>query len=135
MQAQPTGDRALAWFRRLVWLGIACNVAVGLAGLLAPTMVIGVLDLDPVVNLLWPRFAAFLLLLLTAFYVLAARDPVRHREAAVLAVLCRVGGVLFFGMAGGKYLIFALYDGVFAVTQGAALLAARRRLRTDRENR
>jgi hypothetical protein len=123
-------ERALAWFRRLVWIGIAGNVVLGLAGLLAPARVLALFRLEPTTILLWPRFAAFLLLLLTAFYVLAARDPLRHVEAAVLAVVCRIGGVLFFVVfGGGGYLVFALYDGVLAVTQGGALWAARRRLR------
>ena len=46
--------------------------------------------------LIWPRFAALLLILLSAFYIPAAVDPSRYRASAWLAVLARFAGALFF---------------------------------------
>jgi hypothetical protein len=72
--------------------------------------------------LVWPRFAAFLLILLSVFYVPSALDPVRNRFAAVLAVICRFSGVVFFLVVGGRYIVFGLFDFFFGLPQ-AVLLA------------
>ena len=72
--------------------------------------------------LVWPRFAAFLLILLSIFYIPSALDPVRNRFAAIFAVVCRFGGVIFFLIVGGGYIVFGLFDFVFGLPQ-AILLA------------
>src|SRR5947208_16634380 len=86
---------ALQWFRRLVWLGIIANVVVGIVGVAAPAQVLAFLKLDPAAPVVWPRSAAFFLILLSCFYIPAAVAPCEHRCAAVVAVGCLPGGFPF----------------------------------------
>lgn len=128
--ARAAGDNpCLVWFRRLMWLGIAGNVAIGLITIVDPLALLALLGLEPAQPLVWPRFAAFLLILLSGFYVLAALDPVRHSSAAVFAVVCRFGGAVFFALVGGGYLLFGLYDLLFGLPQAVLLAIGRRRAR------
>jgi hypothetical protein len=122
------GDNTcLTWYRRLMWVGIAANVVTAGASIMHPARVLALLGLEPAVPLVWPRFAGFLLILLSGFYVLAALDPVRHSFAAIFAVVCRFGGVLFFALIGGGYVIFAAYDLLFGLPQAVLLASGRRR--------
>ena len=120
---------ALSWFTRLAWLGIAANFALGLAGIIYPEFVLRFLDLEPAVPLVWPRFAAFLLILLSVFYIPGATDPIGQRFAAVFSVVCRLVAVGFFGIVGGGYVIFGLYDLAFGLPQAILLYRARPLLR------
>src|SRR5207244_4328552 len=79
--------------------------------------------------LIWPRFAALLLILLSAFYVPAAVDPSRYRASAWLAVLARFAGALFF--LPQRYVAFGLFDLGFGVVEGLLLLLAVRAERAD----
>ena len=76
----------LAWFQRVLWLGIAINVALAVPTLLIPERMLVLTLLPPATPLMWPRFAAWLLMLLSAFYVPAALDAIRFRTIAWLAV-------------------------------------------------
>ena len=93
-------------------------------------MVLELLKLPPAEPLVWPRFAAFLLILLSGFYVPAALDPSRNVFAAIFAVVCRFGGVAFFSIIGGRYIAFGLFDFVFglpeAILLGCALASAQK---------
>src|SRR5215813_10555921 len=106
-RATPLVDKgdatALIWFKRLVWAGIVANVVSAVISIAAPARVLDFLRLDPATPLVWPRFAAFLLILLSVFYVIGARDPVNNRFAAVFTIVCRFGGVAFFSLVGGRY--------------------------------
>ena len=62
----------LAWFQRVLWLGIAANVALAVPTLLIPERMLALFSLPAAAPLMWPRFAAWLLILLSAFYVPAA---------------------------------------------------------------
>jgi mono/diheme cytochrome c family protein len=119
--APPLDSTALTWFRRLVWAGVVANIALALVCITYPLRVIRFLRLDPATPLVWPRFAAFLLILLSVFYTIAARDPVGNRFAAVWTIACRFGGVAFFAVVGGRYIVFALFDLVFGLPQAIAL--------------
>ena len=66
---------------------------------------------------MWPRFAALLLILLSAFYIPSAVDPDRYRATAWTAVLSRLAGVLFFLTQPREYLMFGLFDLVFFVPE------------------
>jgi hypothetical protein len=116
------------WFGRVVLVGVALNVLLALAALFATRAFIeyavGPYELvapayDPLV---WPRFAALLLILLSLFYVPAAIDPRRYRASAWLAVLSRFAGALFFLPQG--YVAFGLFDLGFGVVQGLLLALA-----------
>jgi hypothetical protein len=128
-------DPFASWFGRVVWVGIAANLLLALPALLATRTfieyVIGPYEqvtagADPLV---WPRFAALLLILLSAFYVPAAVDPTRYRAVAWLAVLARFAGAVFF--LPQRYVAFGLYDLSFGVVQGLLLLLAIRAERAD----
>src|SRR5262245_66131483 len=114
-------NEALLWYRRVVLTGVVCNIALGVVGITTPTTLLNLLGLDPATPLIWPRFAAFLLILLSGFYVIAARDPVDNRFAAIFTISCRFGGVAFFSIIGGRYIIFGLFDLCFGLPQAIAL--------------
>ncbi len=126
-------NRALRWFRRVTWIGIAANLIVAAVSLVAPDRVLALLALEPATPLIWPRFAVFLLILLTGFYVPGAIDPVRNAYAAIGSVLCRFAGVGFFLVvaltSGWGYFLFGLFDAVFGVPQAVLLLLGRQRQR------
>ena len=128
-EARPANG-ALTWFRRVVLLGVAANFAVGITCMLAPVMVIDLLHLEPATPLLWPRFSAFLLMLMSVFYIPGALDPTGKRFEAWWTVGCRAGGVIFFAIVGGPYIVFGLFDLVFGLPQAILLwrgLAAAKR--------
>jgi hypothetical protein len=112
----------LTWFRRIMWLGIVANIVVAAISIAATPAVLDLLRLPLAQPLVWPRFAAFLLILLSIFYVPSALDPLRNKFAAIFAVICRFGGVAFFLIVGGGYIVFGLFDFVFGLPQ-AILLA------------
>src|SRR3954468_24495546 len=107
----------LAWFQRVLWLGIVANLALATPTLLVPERMLALSSLPPATPLMWPRFAAWLLILLSAFYVPAARDPVRYRTVAWLAVGARLAGVLFFLSQAADYRMLGGVDLVFFVPE------------------
>jgi hypothetical protein len=117
----------LTWYRRLIWVGIAVNLVTAGAAVMYPAWVLALLGLEPAAPLVWPRFAGFLLILLSGFYVLAGLDPVRNSFAAIFAVVCRFGGVLSFVLIGGGYIIFAAYDLLLGLPQAVLLASGWRR--------
>jgi hypothetical protein len=124
----PSPYPFVVWFGRVVWVGVAANVLLALPGLFATRafleLVVGPYEqvttsADP---LIWPRFAALLLILLSAFYIPAALDPSRYRASAWLAVLARFAGAAFF--LPQRYVLFGLFDLGFGVVEGLLLLLA-----------
>jgi len=111
------GNPKLLWFKRVMWLGIASNFVVGLFSIAQPQAVLDLLGLPPAQPLIWPRFAAFLLMLMSILYMPSAIDPIRHRLTAWAAVGARFGGVVFFSFVGGNYIAFGLFDFVFGLPQ------------------
>jgi hypothetical protein len=116
-------------FCTVVKVGVAANLTIGLVGLLAPGWLLRTLALDPATPDIWVRFAAWLLILLTLFYLPAARDPLQSPTASWLTVAARWAGVIFFVLAPAalglsrRYLLFAGFDLLFAVPE--TLLLAR----------
>ncbi len=111
----------LLWFRRVMWLGIISNLLVGIVSIAFTPMALELLQLPPAEPLVWPRFSAFMLILLSGFYVPAAHDPSHNIFAAIYAVVCRFGGVTFFSIVGGGYILFALYDFIFGLPEAILL--------------
>src|ERR1041385_3452115 len=107
------GANALLWFQRFVWLGIAANIVLTLTAILRPQWGIEAGGLEPASPLVGPRFGAFGILLLPGFYIVAALDPCRSRWATLFTVLCRFGGLFFFAIVGGRYIVFGLFDLLF----------------------
>ncbi len=120
-------NAALTWFQRVVWVGIVANIVVAATSIAYTPAVLDLLHLPPAQPLVWPRFAAFLLILLSIFYVPAARDPASNRFAAIFAVVCRFGGVGFFGIIGGGYIVFGLFDFAFGLPEAILLSVGLRR--------
>jgi hypothetical protein len=119
-----SGNAAARWFSTLMWIGIAANIIVAVTSIAWTDAVLDFFSLDMAQSRIWPRFAAFLLILLTIFYVPAALDPIVHRYAAVVSVMCRFAGVAFFAIVGGRYIVFGLYDLIFALPQAILLWLA-----------
>lgn len=124
MSVDATG--AVRWFSRVVWLGIAANIALAVPTLLMPARMLAFSRLPITEPLLWTQFAALLLLLLSAFYVPAALDPRRYALVAWLAVAARLAGVVFFvGFQPSEYHMFGYFDLVFFVPEAALFAAIR----------
>ena len=114
---------ASRWFRRVIWLGIVANLALAVPTLLATERTMAWSGLPPATPLLWPRFAALLLILLSLFYVPAAIDTTRYRAVAWLAVLGRLAGVVFFLIfQAPEYRMLGYFDLLFFVPELALLL-------------
>ena len=119
-----TESSYLAWFRRIMWLGIIANVALALLAMFRTEWLLDLIGLPQASPLVWPRFASFLLILLSGFYVPAAIDPKGNLFAAVFAVICRFGGVGFFSIIGGRYILFGLFDLTFGLPEAILLALA-----------
>ena len=113
------------WFRRVVWLGIAANVALAIPTIAAPDQMIALSRLPTVTPVLWARFAGVLLILLSLFYAPAAIDPDRYRANAWLSVLSRLAGVVFF-MGEPVYRLLGLFDLLFFLPEAVLLFVATR---------
>jgi len=115
---------AQIWFKRVMWLGILANIALALPTLFAPDRMIDFVGLPVATPLLWPRFAALLLILLSLFYMPAGIDPVRYRLVALLTLVSRLAGVVFFvGFQPSEYHMFGYFDLVFLVPQALLLFS------------
>ena len=115
------------WFSRVVWLGIAANLALAVPTLVAPAAMLEFSNFPITEPLMWTQFAALLLILLSAFYVSAALDPRRYRLVAWLSVLARLAGVVFFVLFQAReYHMLGYFDLVFFVPEAALLMAAGR---------
>jgi hypothetical protein len=117
------------WFRRIMWAGIAANVALALPTLAAPALMLAMASLPTATPDLWPRFAALLLVLLSVFYIPAGLDIDRYRAAAWFAVGSRLAGVAFF-LLEPDYRLFMYFDLVFFVPLAVLLTLAVRGART-----
>ena len=80
------------WFSRLLWLGILVNLFFAMGALFFPRVLSSSLELGPLVPTVWMRNAGMLLVVLSGFYALVARDPFASLSlrAAASAVLCQV---------------------------------------------
>jgi len=119
-------NSAAVWFGRVVWLGIAANFALAVPTVFVPDRMLALTGLPPAAPLLWTRFAAWLLILLSLLYIPGARDPYRYRQSAVLSVISRLAGVAFFATQPAEYRMFGLFDFVFLVPEAILLARALR---------
>jgi hypothetical protein len=119
---QTTAGR---WFTRVMWIGIIANLALAIPTLFDPETMLDLNSLPEADPLLWPQFAALLLILLSVFYMPGAMDPDRYRANAWLAVASRLVGVVFFlVLQSPDYRALGLVDLVFFVPEGILLVAA-----------
>jgi Cytochrome c len=112
------------WFSRVVWLGILANFALALPTLFMPDQMIALFSLPSASSLMWPSFAALLLILLSLFYIAAALRPLYSPLVSWLTVLSRLAGVIFFCIFNRDYMMFGLFDLMFLVPEGILLTLA-----------
>ena len=121
---------AARWFALSVRVGVASNLVLALFGLFAPGTLLSALGLQEAVPDIWPRFAAWLLILLSAFYLPPASDPYRSPITSWLVVAARVAGVVFFSASyvlldlPATYLLFGAFDLAFAMPEAYFLRRA-----------
>lgn len=89
-------NKYAVWFRRIVWLGVIQDWAIGLPAIFAPNWLLELLHQRPTQDPVWTSFAGLLVVLLSLFYIPGANDPYRYTPNAVLATLSRPPGVIFF---------------------------------------
>jgi hypothetical protein len=83
-----------------VWVGIVLNFILVLALLICPERLLDLFGIPVTQQLIWPRFSALLLGILSIFYIPATFDIDRYRIFAWLAVFpSRTLGALFFFIA------------------------------------
>jgi hypothetical protein len=111
------------WFKRVMWLGIFANLAMALPTIAAPDMMIQTIGFPTATPVMWPRFAALLLILLSVFYMPAATDPDRYRANAWFSLGSRAAGVAFF-IFDPTYRMLGLFDLTFLVPEALLLLVA-----------
>jgi hypothetical protein len=110
---------------RVLWVGIAANLALAIGVIAAPAFMLTLNRLPPAEPLLWPRFAALLLVLLSIFYMPAGVDPDRYRANAWMAVGSRLVGVVFFlAFQDAVYRNLGLVDLVFFIPEVLLLTMA-----------
>jgi len=115
------------WFKRVTWLGILANFGLAVPTLLAPEFMIRLIGIPTATPVMWPQFAALLLILLSIFYMPGASDYVRYRATAWTAVFSRLAGVIFFvGFQSREYHMFGYFDLVFFVPEVVLLTVATR---------
>jgi hypothetical protein len=121
-------NRYAVWFRWAVVLGIVQDWLVGLPGIFVPTAVLGLVGVAPLAEPLWGAFASLVLILLSVAYIPGAIDPFRYRPMAIMTVLARAAGVVFFFFlyAGQVPAVFGYIDITFTVLQGSLLYLAYR---------
>src|SRR3979490_2049347 len=112
--------KAAVWFGRAVWLGILANCALAVPTLLVPERLIAMAGLPPASPLMWVRFSAWLLILLSFMYMPGAVNLYRYRAPAVL-----------FATQTAEYRLFGLFDFVFLVPEAILLTIALRHAPVD----
>ncbi|HEY7291951.1 MAG TPA: hypothetical protein VH583_19075 [Vicinamibacterales bacterium] len=121
LNAVPAGR----WFKRVLWLGILANLALAVPTLFAPAQLLTFSNLPQATPILWPQFAALLLILLSIFYMPAGVDLARYKAVAWLAVGARLAGVIFFvGFQAAAYHLLGYFDLAFFIPESILLVLA-----------
>jgi hypothetical protein len=114
------------WFSAAMWLGILVNFGLGIPAILKPNETLQMHHQTPdLEHPVWPAFAFLLLVLLSVLYIPGAWDMRRYRATAILSVLARLAGVIFFLVLWpGLYPMFGYTDGAFFLLQTPLLILA-----------
>jgi len=116
-QAPPT-DRSALWLKRTLWAGIIADLALGIPAIFWPATVLDLVGARATQDPVWTAFAGLILVLLAIFYIPGANQPYRYRFNAIMAVLARPPGVLFFfWLWGGFYPVFGYLDAALFLAQ------------------
>ena len=119
------------WFGRIVWLGILANLVIGIPTVLLPGETLIAFGSPPAYPLLWPSFSGLLLILLSLFYIPAARQPLGNLLVSWLTVLARLAGVIFFLGFHRDYFLLGLFDLSYFVPEAILLSLAVRAQRNE----
>lgn len=121
MNANTKVDLYTRWHAKAVAFGIFLNILLIVPLLFFPDQFLSLVG-APTDKLIWPRFAAILLIIISTFYVLAIVDLKRYRAVAWLAIFpSRSFGFTFFLLAvfvynqPAAFLLGVLVDGTVAV--------------------
>lgn len=117
------------WFGRAMWLGILADLALGLPGIFYPNAVLALAGQPLALETpIWVAFASLLLVLIALFYIPGANDPYHYRATAILSVLARPPGVIFFlFLWPGVYPAFGYLDLFLFLLQAPLLYLTLRR--------
>jgi hypothetical protein len=122
------------WFGRAMWLGILADWVLGIPGIFWPNATLELARQAPdLEHPVWPAFASLLLVLLSLFYIPGAVDLRRYKATAILSVLARPPGVIFFlWLWPNLYPAFGYLDLALTLIQAPLLyLALRQQSQTD----
>lgn len=128
-------NRYRDWFGLVVWFGVLANWAFALWVLfLDPHRLLSALNLGPQASTIWLYNYVILLIILSCFYIPAARDPLRYRANAWLLIVGRLLpsstfflGV-FIGFMPGGFVLLGIGDGAIGLIE---LFLLRRIYRTE----
>ena len=109
------------WFKRVMWLGILANLAVGLLLICWPAWTLAIFHLAEPFPTIWARHSGLILISMTLFYLPAALCPLGFLYNAIMAIVARIMGIVFFLIAWDVYLWFAAFDALFALPQAVLL--------------
>jgi len=112
------------WFGRVVWLGIFANLAIAIPSLIMPGETLALFSFPSAFPLLWVTVSALFLILLSLFYIPAARQPLRYPPVSWLTVLARLVGVVFFLGFNRDYYTLGLFDLTFFIPEAILLSLA-----------
>ena len=105
-------------------VGHSGEFRLGAAGLFLPDEMLAMFSLPSASPSMWPSFAALLLILVSLFYIPAAKRRCSIAPVAWLAVLARLAGVIFFCIFNRDYFMFGLFDLIFFVPESILLTLA-----------
>jgi hypothetical protein len=135
---EPTGrapaprNRWAKWWRRAMWAGIIQDWALGIPAIFAPEKTLKAVKQRQTGDPTWTAFAALIIVLLSFSYIPGAQNPYRYRASAVLSVIARPPGVLFFlVLRRGVYPIFGVIDAFLFAVQAPLLYLTLRSERTQ----
>ncbi len=112
-RTEPT--YAYQTYHRLLVVSIVANILVALAMVINPAWVADLIDLGPSQPTVWMRYIGMMILVLTGTYLPLIIAPQAYTFMGFYTGILRLVLVLFFVFAGGGFLWFALYDGLFGI--------------------
>ncbi len=104
------------------------QLPLAIPGIFWPNATLGLVGQTPdLEHPVWPAFASLLLVLLSLFYIPGAVDLRRYKATAILSLLARLAGVIFFlGLWPGLYPAFGYLDLTFLIIQAPLIYLALR---------
>jgi hypothetical protein len=120
---------SLRLYRGVLGFNLLLHLLIGLACIFLPYWVSSVFGLPSPIPAGWVRGWGATLILVTALYVPGFLDPATQRAPNLIGVAGRLWSAMIWGIAGGGFLWFALFDLVFGLLLGSLYLRflARRR--------